>query len=765
MYWKKILLSITLFLCSHAFLFSQNTKAVYHIKRTTEPIRLDGLIDEVVWESAQIAQQFFLEKPYDTSYATAQTEVRVLFDDQFIYVAAKAYQPRNAYTVSSFKRDYLGGTSDVFTVNIDTFRDRLNGFQFGVSPLNVQREGLISNGQDVDNSWDNRWFSEVKNYQDYWTVEIAIPFKTLRYKVVEGENAWHINFGRSYMQINEVSNWSPVPRNFRSNNLGFAGTLVWDDTPPTPSKNIAFIPYASSGIIQDFPRTKSDLQELPKSTDRNLGFGFDAKVAVTPSLNLDITVNPDFSQVEVDQQQTNLSRFELFFPERRQFFIENADLFGNFGFPDTRAFFSRRIGIARNPRTGLAQQVPIQAGLRLSGKLNNDWRIGVLNMQTRQTTIGSDQLPAANYSVVTAQRKLFTRSAISGFIVNKETFLNGIDPSQQVGLQAFNRVAGLEFNFFTPDNRWEIESYAHQSISPEQRPDAASIGQYIGYHHPNIDLNFAISRIGENYQAEVGYVPRNGIYSLFRPYKLILNPRKASINKYINSYGIGTGGKDIFDLSGKRLDSETAFFLFFTSPDRSEFSTGYFRGFTYLFNPFDPTNATDNPDPRFYQNVIPLPIGGYRYEAFFLNLETSSRRDLQAKIDWFIGDYFNGKGTGLNSSLAYRVQPYGTFTIDANFTAIDLPKPYNSVRYLLIGPRAELTFSRSVFLSTFFQYNTQTNNTNINTRLQWRFRPVSDLFLVYTDNYFAQPIAHFQVPAWAPKNRALILKFTYWLNV
>ncbi|MFN3589945.1 MAG: hypothetical protein ACK4UP_11240, partial [Spirosomataceae bacterium] len=128
-------------------------------------------------------------------------------------------------------------------------------------------------------------------------------------------------------------------------------------------------------------------------------------------------------------------------------------------------------------------------------------------------------------------------------------------------------------------------------------------------------------------------------------------------------------------------------------------------------------------------------------------------------------DYFNGKGTGLNSSLAYRVQPYGTFTIDANFTAIDLPKPYNSVRYLLIGPRAELTFSRSVFLSTFFQYNTQTNNTNINTRLQWRFRPVSDLFLVYTDNYFAQPIAHFQVPAWAPKNRALILKFTYWLNV
>lgn len=737
----------------------------YSIRKTTDPIKIDGILDEIMWESAQIATSFSLTRPYDTAQAAYQTEVRLAFDQQFLYVAAKVYQKRNTYTISSFRRDFEGGTSDVFTINFDTYKDQLNGFQFGVSPLNVQREGLIFNGQEIDYSWDNRWFSQVKNYEDYWTLEFAIPFKTLRYKINPGDNSWRVNFGRNFMLTNEVSNWSKVPRNFRSHNLGFAGTLNWEDAPPTPSTNIALIPYASAGIQRDFPRNPENLQSLGPTTLRSSGIGFDAKVAVTPALNLDITVNPDFSQVEVDQQQTNLSRFELFFPERRQFFIENADLFGSFGFPSTRPFFSRRIGLARNPRTGLVQQVPITAGVRLSGKLNDDWRIGVLNMQTRKTQVGEDVLPAANYSLVTLQKKIWTRSALSGFVANKETFTQSLSPSQQNDFNRFNRVAGLEFNFFTPDNRWEAESYAHYSFTPNAGTDASSVGQYIGYHHPNIDLNLGVNRIGQDFVAETGFVPRRGVITVFRPATLILNPKNDQISKRINAYGIGMDGQDTYDLQGKLLDRETGVFAYITSPTRSEFSAGYFMGYTYLFSPFDPTNAQDNPDPLFSRDVIPLPVGGYNYQAFFLNLETGARKNLQGMIDWFIGDYFNGKGTGLQGRLTYRLQPIGTFSLDANFTAIDLPKPYHSIRYWLVGPRAELAFSRSVFFSTFFQYNTQTNNTNINTRLQWRFKPVSDLFIVYTDNYFAESIRHFQIPAWTPKSRALVVKFTYWLNM
>ncbi len=738
---------------------------VYGIRQTSSPIKVDGILDELMWESAQIATDFSLTRPYDTAQATYQTEVRLLFDQQFVYVAAKIYQKRETYTISSYRRDFEGGTSDVFTINFDTYKDRLNGFQFGVSPLNVQREGLIFNGQDIDYSWDNRWFSQVKNYDEYWTLEFAIPFKTLRYKVNPGDNSWHVNFGRNFMLTNEISNWSKVPRNFRSHNLGFAGRLEWVDAPPNPSTNIALIPYVSGGIQRDFPRSAEDLKAFNPTTQTSSGIGFDAKVAVTPALNLDITVNPDFSQVEVDQQQTNLSRFELFFPERRQFFIENADLFGGFGFPSTRPFFSRRIGLARNPRTGLVQQVPITAGLRLSGKLNDDWRIGILNMQTRKTQVGEDILPASNYSLVTLQKKIWTRSALSGFVVNKETFTEALDPNRRNDFNRFNRVGGLEFNFFTPDNRWEAESYAHFSSSPNQGADATSLGQYIGYHHPNIDLNLGVNRVGRDFVAETGFVPRTGVISVFRPASLILNPKNEKIAKRINAYGIGTDGQDTYDLQGKLLDRETGIFAYITSPTRSEFSVGYFKGYTYLLYPFDPTNAQDNPDPLFSRDVVPLPVGGYHYEAFFLNLETGARKNLQGMIDWFIGDYFNGTGTGLQGRLTYRLQPLGTISLDANFTAIDLPKLYNSIRYWLVGPRAELAFSRSVFFSTFFQYNTQTNNTNINTRLQWRFKPVSDLFVVYTDNYFAESVRHFQIPAWTPKSRALVVKFTYWLNM
>lgn len=761
---KRLLFFFILFpsLC-----FSQEGKHELHIKRTTEPILLDGELNEGIWQQIGATKEpFFQKRPFDTSYATFQSKVMVTFDDRFFYVAAKINQPKSKYTTASLKRDFEGSTSDVFVVYLDTFKDRLNGFQFAVSPFNVQREGLISFGEDVDNTWDNKWYTEVKAYEDYWTVEIAIPFKTLRYKVSEGQNTWRVNFGRNFIQNNEVSAWFPVPRNFQNSNLAFTGLLIWDDAPPQPGTNISLIPYISGGVSKDFPRNAEDLTALMTNADRTQGVGLDAKIAVTPSLNLDITVNPDFSQVEVDQQQTNLSRFELFFPERRQFFIENSDLFGNFGFPSTRPFFSRRIGITRNPNTGAATQVPILAGARLSGKLNENWRIGAMNMQARKVDFGNDNvLPAANYTVATLQRKVFTRSAIGGIFVNKQNLTSGISEEQLGGINKFNRVAGLEFNYYSPDGRFSTETYYHQSFSPQNEKDASSAAHYMGYNHPNIELNLGITRVGSGYNAETGFVPRTGIYSVFRPMKFTLNPKNEKINKVINSYGIEFEGEDIFNLKGERLDTEQSVSFFLQTQDRSNFYVGYYMGYTNLFFPFDPTNASDNPNPDLFRNVLELPIGVYRYQSPFIGFETSNRYDLQAEFNIWNGEYFNGEGTGIESSLAYRLQPYGVFTVNANYTNLRLPEPYNSAAYLLVGSRAELSFTRKLFFSTFFQYNTQTNNTNINSRLQWRFKPVSDLFIVYTDNYFAENIANYQINSWTPKNRALIIKLTYWLNV
>ncbi|WP_435357297.1 DUF5916 domain-containing protein [Emticicia sp. SJ17W-69] len=751
----------------------EEDKYSIHIKKSKTPIKLDGLLDEDTWKSADVAKDFFLNRPYDSSFAKLQTEVKVLFDDNFIYVGAICYEPRNLYTVASLKRDFAGGTSDVFTVNIDTFKDRLNGFQFAINPYGVQREGLIFNGGESSNFWDNKWYSQVKNYDDYWVVEMAIPFKTLRYKVAEGQNTWRANFGRNVLQKNEISTWRPVPRNFPPANLAFAGTLIWDENPPKSGANVSVIPFVSLATQKDFPRNEEDLKALPTSSEFPKGIGMDAKIAVTPSLNLDLTVNPDFSQVEVDKQVTNLSRFELFFPERRQFFLENNDLLGNFGFPDTRPFFSRRIGITRNPNTGNTQRVPILVGARLSGKLNDDWRIGVMNMQTRKVDFGNEKiLPAANYSVAVVQRKLLNRSTLGGIFVNKENSFGSLTADQTKGYRQFNRVGGLEFNFYSKDNKFQSETYYHQSFSPDGNKDAASIAHFMGYNHPHLELNLGLQRIGENFRADVGFVPRTGIWQIYRPFTIILNPKNPSITKYINAYGFGSEGSDVFDLKGNRLDSQTNLFVFANSPTGAEGYIAYGSSFTHLFYTFDPTNASDNPNPDTYKNVVELPIGDYRSRTFNLGFTSSRRNNFNGEFDFSTGSYFSnkeanidGKSTNFSGSIGYRYQPYGVFSLDCNYTKIDMPKPYNSVEYWLLGPRAELSFSKSVFFSTFFQYNTQTNNVNINSRLQWRFRPVSDMFLVYTDNYFAENIPNYYINAWTPKNRALILKMTYWLNI
>ena len=297
------------------------------IRKNTAPIVLDGVLDDAGWQNVEVASQFHQFFPYDSSLANAQTEIWLTYDEQFIYVGAKMYNlgPRK-YVTPSLRRDYRGEANDGVSVVFDTFKDRTNGFVFGVNPFGVQREGLVSNGgaigrDDFTLNWDNKWYSEVKIYDDYWIAEMAIPFKTLRFK--ENLSSWNVNFYRIDSQYAERSTWSPIPRNFDIINLAFNKELIWDKPLQKPGGNVSVIPYVAGNSQRNF--------EEGTPTENKLQFGGDAKIGVGPALNLDLTVNPDFSQVEVDEQVTNLDRFEIFFPERRQFFLENADLFANFG--------------------------------------------------------------------------------------------------------------------------------------------------------------------------------------------------------------------------------------------------------------------------------------------------------------------------------------------------------------------------------------------------------------------------------------------------
>ncbi|MDH4089651.1 MAG: carbohydrate binding family 9 domain-containing protein [Cyclobacteriaceae bacterium] len=737
----RFLFGVSLFLSTLSF--AQHIT----IKKATGKIILDGVIDEQDWNEADVARDFKQNFPMDTALAAAQTEARILYDDQFIYVSAKMYNlgPR-AYVTPSLRRDYRGAVNDGFTVVFDTFQDRTNAFVFGINPFGVQREGLISNGGDFNLTdftlnWDNKWFGEAKIYDDCWIVEIAIPFKTLRYKA--GLDTWNINFYRIDSQYAERSTWSPIPQNFDLINLAFLRQLKWDKPLPKGGPNISVIPYLAANRTQDF--------EKGSSAEQNLQVGGDVKIAVSSALNLDLTVNPDFSQVEVDQQVTNLDRFEIFFPERRQFFLENADLFANFGVEETRPFFSRRIGVARDSSTGQNIQNPIYFGARLSGKIDNNTRIGILNTQAGEDrSIG---LPSTNYTVATVQRKVFSRSYVGLIAINKQAFQDSIGGEFTMQPKAYNRLLGADFNLATNDNIWSGKLFYHHSFDEAKLDSAFAYGGLLNYNTNRWSIQTFMRSVGANFNPEAGFVRRKNIQQLTSMVSYKFYPAYGKVQRHGPGFNFDMVGNGQY----KFLDWNMVALYNIRWKSTAIFELQLRREYIYLFDEFDPSGTNGQRLQAGTDYTNNLILASYISDArkrFFFTLKGQH------------GGYYNGQRSTIEGTLTYRYQPWGFVSLDFSYNGIRLPKPYSSANLLLIGPRVDITFSRKVFWTTFLQYNSQISNLNINSRLQWRFKPVSDFFLVYTDNYFAESFENghaFYIGA--PKARAIVLKFSYWLNL
>jgi hypothetical protein len=727
--------------------FAQNPpiESAITIRKAVDEIKVDGVLDEQTWQEAQTAKDFYLAFPVDNDFPISQTEVKASFDDDFLYFGAICHDPTEGdYLVESLRRDWSWRETENLSIYIDPFDDRTNGFNFSISPYNSQREGLIINGAEISEDWDNKWYSRVTNFDDKWVVEIAIPFKTLRYK--DNVRNWNIQFLRNDVKNNQRSAWTAVPQQYRTNNLAYAGKMNWEDPPPPPKVNISVIPYVSGSVSRDY--------EEGKDWDPSGKAGFDAKVAVTSSLNLDLTVNPDFSNVEVDQQVVNLQRFELFFPEKRQFFLENSDLFANSGFQPSRPFFSRRIGIAEDT-AGNRYEVPIIFGARLSGKLNKDWRIGLMNMQTqeRQGVVlpGSDNendgynLPGQNYTAAVIERKLWTRSNIRGIFLNRQaTNYNSNDTT--LSTSQFNRVAGIDFNFASYDDKWSSSIYLHASMDPVAKQNAVAHGAYLGYQTRHWTLRYFHNYVGAGYNAELGFVPRKDIYATgtFES-GYIFYPQTEKI------VTIRPGIQAIFSRipNGRLADIEGELNLVIAFQNTSEFKAAVYNTYTYLFDDFDPTRSDKGQ---------PLPADtDYSWYIGELSFKSDTRKAASYEVVTQYGSFYNGTRFSTVANVGYRFRPFGSFFISAVYNDVQLPEPYSSDSFWLIGPRADITFTNSLFLTTFVQYNEQADNVNINARFQWRFAPVSDLFIVYTDNYLPND---FNV-----KNRALVVKLSYWLNI
>ena len=354
---SPVFMALAIFFCALSYAQKKNADYKIHLFKTDEAFTIDGIGDEATWQKAEAAKDFFMVLPMDDRKATQPSEVKMAYDDKQLYLLATFYKtPGNTYVVESLRRDFSFGGNDNFLLFMDPFNNQTTGFSFGANAYGAQWDGTMSNGGSIDLNWDSKWVSEVQSYEDKWVVEMAIPFKSIRYE--KDVTEWGINFSRLDLSTNEKSSWTPIPRQFPTASLAYTGTMVWDNPPPKQGLNYSLIPYVLGTV------GNSTIDNI--DYDNEFKVGGDLKLGLTSSLNLDLTINPDFSQVEADRQVANLTRFELFFPERRQFFLENADLFASFGYNEIRPFFSRRIGLG----------VPIIAGARVSGNLNRNLRLG-----------------------------------------------------------------------------------------------------------------------------------------------------------------------------------------------------------------------------------------------------------------------------------------------------------------------------------------------------------------------------------------------------
>ena len=496
---------------------------------------------------------------------------------------------------------------------------------------------------------------------------------------------------------------------------------------PTRTAIFRFIPYYLTSAGKDF---------LEKTTTGIVGReGVDAKLTFSTALNLDLTVRPDFSQVEVDQQVTNLSRYELFFPEKRQFFLENGDLFGNFGYDDIRPFFSRRIGL----------DVPINAGMRLSGKLNKTLRVGVLDMETAGDA--SQGLPSENYAVVSLQQKVFKRSNI-GFIYVDKSAIN-YQPLYHDSIQnpgnRYNRNLGLEYNLASANNVVTGKLLFLKSFAPDKKGNDFTQAGHIQYSRRKWFLYAQYEYVGKNYTAEVGYVPRRDYINLNPQLFRYFFPKQG----LILSHGPQFTTNYYFDTHFHLTDYENDFAWLFTFRNRSTLSLLGQNDYVKLLQPFDPTNTGKDSLPT--GNLNHYNITGFDYVS-----QPQHTFTYTASLRY--GTYYaNGHLFIASGSVGYRVQPFVNITLNAAYNNLILPQPWGNTHFWLIGPRIDVTFTNTLFFTTYIQYNQQQNNVNINARFQWRYKPASDLFIVYTDNYYPAPFL--------AKTRALVIKLNYWWNL
>lgn len=724
-----------IFLCISNLLNAQpavkDFKEVFRleISETDIPVVIDGKLDDDAWSVANIGSDFWQKLPFFAEGADPRTEVMLSYDKDNLYVAARCFQKEDII-IQSLKRDEYW-ENDGIAIILDPLNTRTNGFIFGITAAGQQWDALRS-PDDINSDWSNKWYSEVLVEDEYWSMEMAIPFRIIRFS--QDEKEWGMNFVRNHLNENEYHNWTAVPESFWPPDVAFAGALVFDKAPKPTKGNFNIIPFVTGSVEK----------VIEEGTSFEASAGLDARASLTPTLNLDLTFNPDFSQIEVDELVTNLTRFNIFLPEKRTFFLENGDLFADFGYPAVRPFFSRRIGLDSE-----RQAVPILYGVRLTGNLTKTTRVGLMNIHS----LSSDNTDAQNQSALSIQKN-FGRSFIRGLVLNRQAFAGS-----EIIDQDFGRNISLEGAYVSDDGKITAWGALHRSMKPDIDGKAGFYTYGIRYIDPSWEILIASATVQENYYADMGFVQRIENHDAVRDstIRVGFNDNVARISYKIRPKAGIVAIHDIqstnvyytnTDWSFNELVNKLKYTIAFRN--RAEFQLGFERNDTDLLYPFS-----------FVSDGEPLPADRYTFNNISASWTSDERKLIMFSIDGQTGSFYNGTLRQAKADVKFRIQPWGNWGFGYQWNKLDFPEPYGNEIITAFLSKLEIGFSRNLLWTTLFQYVDQDNFMGINSRLQWRFSPMSDLYIVYVDNYdvFNGLSTDRSIQS---NNRALILKLNYW---
>jgi hypothetical protein len=712
------------------------------------PLEVDGRLDEDVYRTEKPFGGLIQVVPRYGEPQTERSDVWITYDDRYIYVTCRCWDsaPPHEWIVNEYRRDTPGlRNNDHFGVMFDTYYDRRSGFAFYTNPLGARADYSVVDEGGSNTDWNPVWTSKTGRFEGGWTVEMAIPLKSIRYRPGP-DQVWGVQLRRSIRRKNEWGYLTPVPQILAGpqalNRVSAGGTLVGLDL-PSAGKNIELKPYGVSRISTDKLRTPAVVDEPSGDV------GGDAKVAITPNLTADLTVNTDFAQVEIDEQQVNLTRFSLFYPEKRDFFLEGRGIFdfarggtdtgGSSSAPNDLPylFYTRRIGL------NAGRVIPIDAGGRLTGKLG-PWAIGMMGIRTGDEPV-SKTVPT-DFTVVRLKRDVFRRSAIGAMATTRSVSASGSGSNQAYGIDG-------SFGFY---ENLSLGGYWARTATTDVSGNDQSWQGRIGYNADRYGAKAELLSVGANFRPEVGFTRRTDFRRSFAELRFSPRPRSLeSVRKFT-----WTGSGEYIENGSGAVETRVWEGEFITDFENSDqFKVQANHTYELLAEPFTPAGSP-----------APIPTGAYHFGEATASYTFGAQRRVSGAVTLRAGQYYDGTirsaTFGPGSMSPGRIALLKQLSVEPTISLTRIELPAATFTTTLARARVDYAFSPLMFVGGLVQYSSADRALSTNLRFRWEYAPGSELFVVYTeerdqtDDQFVPP-----PPVRGLKNRALVAKINWLLRL